>query len=91
MPKYIELANEKGIVAVSSRDYKWCMLHKWRLVNKTACTTIGDATVSIGRYILRIKTPYQKVYYKDLDRLNCVRGNLTTIRPDGINEISKTK
>lgn len=68
-----------GFALIDSRDYPRANTHTWWKDGKFPVTTVDKRKVSLGAYVLRIQYP-DRAYYKDGDRFNCTRGNLTTKR-----------
>ena len=78
MSQLLPITNN-GFALIDSRDFTRSNTHTWWRDGKFPVTTVDKRKVSLGAYILRIQYP-DRAYYKDGDRFNCTRGNLTTKR-----------
>ena len=78
MSQLLPITNN-GFALIDSRDYPRANTHTWWKDGKFPVTIVDKQKVSLGAYVLRIQYP-DRAYYKDGDRFNCTRGNLTTKR-----------
>ena len=78
MSEIVELTQGR-VALVASADWSRVGKLKWRYRAGFPVTTVAGKEVCLGRYILGA-TGSAKVYYKDGDRCNCVRENLSRVR-----------
>ena len=65
---------------INSRDLIRASQHNWRLHKGVPVATIDSKEVSLARYVMCAKGT-EKVYWKNGDKCNCTKQNLTKIRP----------
>jgi len=87
--KLLEISG--GAVAmINDADFVRASTHKWQYY-KQVFTKINKRVVFLSRYIMCESDPRVHIYYKNGDRFNCTRSNLTTKRGETREGIPRSK